>query len=38
MKSMTGYGKGVASGNGRTLTIELRTVNNRFLELPSRIP
>lgn len=38
MKSMTGYGKGVASENGRTLTIELRTVNNRFLELPSRIP
>ena len=38
MKSMTGYGKGVASENERTLTIELRTVNNRFLELPSRIP
>lgn len=38
MKSMTGYGKGVAAEDGRTLTVELKTVNNRFLELPSRLP
>ena len=38
MRSMTGYGKGVATENEKTLTIELKTVNNRFLELPSRIP
>lgn len=37
MKSMTGYGKGVSSRNGRTVTIELKAVNNRYLEVNSRL-
>ncbi len=35
---MTGYGKGTASGGGRTLTIELKSVNNRYIEINSRLP
>ncbi len=38
MKSMTGYGKGVVEADGRTLTIELKSVNNRYLEINSRLP
>ena len=38
MKSMTGYGKGVVEAGGRTLTVELRSVNNRYLEINSRLP
>ena len=38
MKSMTGYGKGTASENGRTVTVELKSVNNRYLEINSRLP
>lgn len=38
MKSMTGYGKGVSERVGKTLTIELKAVNNRFLEINSRLP
>jgi uncharacterized protein (TIGR00255 family) len=38
IESMTGYGKGEAAKNGVTFTIELRSVNNRFLEISSRIP
>ena len=38
MKSMTGYGKGVIEADGRTLTIELKAVNNRYLEINSRLP
>lgn len=32
MYSMTGYGKGVASENGKTISIELKTVNHRYLD------
>lgn len=35
---MTGYGKGVIEADGRTLTIELKAVNNRYLEINSRLP
>lgn len=38
MKSMTGYGKGVASRAEREITIELRAVNNRYLEINARFP
>lgn len=38
MKSMTGYGKGVSSRESKTLTVELRAVNNRFLEINARLP
>ena len=38
MKSMTGYGKGVASLDGRELTVELKSVNHRFLDVSMRLP
>ncbi|MBR4905475.1 MAG: YicC family protein [Clostridia bacterium] len=38
MKSMTGYGKGVAAGDGRELTVELKSVNHRFLDVSMRLP
>jgi uncharacterized protein (TIGR00255 family) len=38
MKSMTGYGKGVAEKDGKELTVELKAVNGRFLEINSRLP
>ena len=38
MKSMTGYGKGEASNEHRKVTIELKAVNNRYLDCSIRIP
>ena len=38
MRSMTGYGKAVYEENGITLTVELKTVNNRFLDLVPKYP
>lgn len=38
IESMTGYGKGEAVANGITYSVELRSVNNRFLEISSRTP
>ena len=38
MNSMTGYGKGVASLDGRELTVELKSVNHRFLDVSLRLP
>lgn len=38
MKSMTGYGKGVAVLDGRELTVELKSVNHRFLDIGMRTP
>lgn len=38
MRSMTGYGKGSVTDDGRTLVIELKSVNNRYIEINSRIP
>ena len=32
MHSMTGYGKGVSKRDGKTITIEIKTVNHRFLD------
>lgn len=36
--SMTGYGRSVESINGREITVELRSVNNRFLDCNVRMP
>ena len=36
--SMTGFGRGEAAGDGVTVTVEVRTVNNRFLEVTTRLP
>lgn len=38
MKSMTGYGKGAVSKDGRELTVELKSVNHRFLDVSMRLP
>lgn len=38
MYSMTGYGKGVASRNGKTITVEIKTVNHRFLDCNIKLP
>ena len=38
IKSMTGYGRAVESVNGREFTIELRSVNNRYLDCTVKMP
>ena len=38
VKSMTGYGRAEESVNGCTITVELRSVNNRYLDCNVRIP
>ncbi len=38
MKSMTGYGKGVAVKDARTVSVEIKSVNNRFLDISCKIP
>ncbi|MDP4160059.1 MAG: YicC/YloC family endoribonuclease [Bacillota bacterium] len=36
--SMTGFGRGEASGNGYQFSVELKSVNHRFLEIVVRTP
>ena len=36
MKSMTGYGKGMVAGEDFSVSIDLKTVNNRFLDIHLR--
>lgn len=38
MNSMTGYGKSAVERDGRTLTVELKSVNHRFLDVSTKIP
>lgn len=38
MRSMTGYGKGTGVFDGRELTIELKSVNHRFLDISIKLP
>ncbi len=38
ISSMTGFGRGEVSEVRTTVTVELRSVNNRFLEVTSRLP
>jgi uncharacterized protein (TIGR00255 family) len=37
MKSMTGYGKGTVNGDDFSVSIDLKTVNNRFLDIHLRV-
>lgn len=37
MKSMTGYGRGTFSGENFSVAVELKTVNNRFLDVNLRL-
>lgn len=38
VKSMTGYGRGEAVKGGRTITVEVRSVNNRYLDCTVKMP
>ena len=38
VKSMTGYGRAVETVNGREFTVELRSVNNRYLDCAVKLP
>ncbi|NLW08054.1 MAG: YicC family protein [Clostridia bacterium] len=38
LKSMTGYGRGEASGCGWLVTVELKAVNQRYLDVVVRLP
>ena len=38
VKSMTGYGRAVETVNGREYTVELRSVNNRYLDCTVKLP
>src|SRR5947209_14984452 len=37
MKSMTGFGRGAAAGAGFSVAVDLKTVNNRFLDVHLRL-
>jgi uncharacterized protein (TIGR00255 family) len=37
MKSMTGYGKGMVNGDDFSVSVDLKTVNNRFLDIHLRV-
>lgn len=36
--SMTGFGRGNASENGMQVTVEIKTLNSRYLDISSRLP
>ena len=38
IRSMTGYGRAVHNVNGREITVEIRSVNNRYLDCNVKIP
>ena len=38
MKSMTGYGRWRAERDGREMTVEVKSVNHRFLDVSCRLP
>jgi uncharacterized protein (TIGR00255 family) len=38
VNSMTGYGRGEAEGEGKQITVELKSVNHRYLETVVRLP
>ena len=38
VKSMTGYGRAVETVNGREFAVELRSVNNRYLDCTVKLP
>lgn len=38
MQSMTGYGRGIAEKDGLSITVELKSVNNRYLDISCKLP
>ena len=38
IKSMTGFGRGESGKGGRVWTVEVRSVNNRYLDLKMKLP
>lgn len=38
VKSMTGYGRARQTLNGRDITVEVRSVNNRYLDCTVKVP
>lgn len=38
MKSMTGYGKAICADGGKTLSVEIKSVNNRYLDINCKMP
>ena len=38
IKSMTGYGRAAQTANGREFTVEVRSVNNRYLDCNVKLP
>jgi uncharacterized protein (TIGR00255 family) len=38
MKSMTGFGRGATNGDGFAVSVEIKTVNNRYLDVHLRAP
>ena len=38
LSSMTGYGRGSVGENGRVFTVEMKSVNNRYLDINIRLP
>ncbi len=38
IKSMTGYGRGESENEGKSFTVEIRSVNHRFCEVVIRVP
>ena len=38
VKSLTGYGRAVETVNGREFTVEIRSVNNRYLDCTVKLP
>ena len=38
IKSMTGYGRAVETLRGREFTVEIRSVNNRYLDCTVKLP
>ncbi len=38
IKSMTGFGRAEISSGGRTVTVEIRSVNHRYFEFSARVP
>ena len=38
MRSMTGFGRGSSAGENFSISVELKAVNNRFLDVSLRMP
>lgn len=38
VRSMTGFGRGTAEENGMNFTVEIKSVNSRYLEFNARVP